>query len=122
MKRDWDVIRSLLEEVERQSGKQRRDSIYALRVDQSTEERAKVEHIVLLEQAGFLTCEFVGGLDRDAWDSLELTWAGHDLLDTIRSQGVWNRIKAVAKTKGIELTFDAVKSLGKYAMEEALKA
>jgi hypothetical protein len=34
----------------------------------------------------------------------------------MRSQAVWERIKTVAKDKGIELTFDAVKALGKLAL------
>ncbi|WP_079744105.1 DUF2513 domain-containing protein [Pseudomonas aeruginosa] len=46
-----------------------------------------------------------------------LTWAGYDLLDTIRSKAVWERIKSTAQDKGIELTFDAVKALGKYALD-----
>jgi hypothetical protein len=45
------------------------------------------------------------------------TWAGHDLLHTLRSKTVWQRIKTTAKDKGIELTFDAVKSLGKVAVD-----
>jgi hypothetical protein len=49
-----------------------------------------------------------------------LTWAGHDLLDTIRSKTVWERIKYTAKEKGIELTFDAVKELGKIALHLAI--
>ena len=47
----------------------------------------------------------------------DLTWQGHDLLDTLRSKPVWERIKTTAKDKGIELTFDAVKVLGKMALD-----
>jgi len=48
--------------------------------------------------------------------SPELTWEGHDLLDTLRSKPVWERVKKTAQEKGIELTFDAVKALGKAAL------
>jgi hypothetical protein len=48
--------------------------------------------------------------------SPELTWQGHDLLDTIRSKAIWEKIKSTAREKGIELTFDAVKTLGKAAL------
>jgi len=34
---------------------------------------------------------------------------------------VWERIKATAKDKSIELTFDAVKALGKVALDHVLK-
>jgi Hypothetical protein (DUF2513). len=49
-----------------------------------------------------------------------LTWQGHELLDTIRSKAVWERIKTTAKEKSIELTFDSVKALGKLALEWVL--
>lgn len=51
----------------------------------------------------------------------ELSWAGHDLLDTLRSKPVWERIKTTAKEKGPELTFDAVKALVKVALEYVIK-
>jgi len=47
--------------------------------------------------------------------------AGHDLLDTMRSTRIWEKIKATAKTKGIELTFDAIKALGAFALKSALE-
>ena len=53
--------------------------------------------------------------------SPELTWQGHDLLDTLRSKALWERIKTTAKEKGIELTFDTVKALGKLALDYVLK-
>ena len=49
-----------------------------------------------------------------------LTWEGHELLDKIKSEGVWNKIKSAAKEKGIELSFDAVKMLGKAALGAVL--
>ncbi len=49
-----------------------------------------------------------------------LTWEGHDLLDTIRSKPIWEKIKSLAQAKGIELTFDAVKALGVFAYKQIL--
>ena len=49
-----------------------------------------------------------------------LTWQGHDLLDTLRSKPVWEKIKTTAREKGIELTFEAVKALGKLALQSVL--
>jgi hypothetical protein len=45
-----------------------------------------------------------------------LTWRGHELLDTIRSKPVWEKIKSTVQEKGIELTFDTVIALGKVAV------
>jgi len=49
-----------------------------------------------------------------------LTMAGHDLLDTMRSKPVWDKVKETAQSKGIELTFDAVKMLGTWALKQIM--
>jgi hypothetical protein len=116
MKRDWDVIRQVLEEIEAMEPNARTYFSYA-----SFNDPIKADHVELLRKAGFLTGKRDGSLRDVIITGADLTWAGHDLLDTIRSKGIWNKITTTAKAKGIELTFDAVKALGKYALEEALK-
>nr|WP_186329685.1 DUF2513 domain-containing protein [Variovorax boronicumulans] len=113
MKRNWDVIRELLIEVEALDQAQFEDLQYgAPSVSRNPE---KAVHMVLLWKAGF-----VEGVDSssDAGDAViatGLTWAGHDLLETMRSKPVWDQVKKIAQEKGIELTFDAVKTLGRTA-------
>jgi len=48
--------------------------------------------------------------------------AGHDLLDTMRSHPAWDKIKATAQTKGIELSFDAIKVIGGWALKQIIGA
>lgn len=38
----------------------------------------------------------------------------------MRSKAVWERIKTIAEAKGLELTFDSVKALGKVALDWVL--
>ena len=40
-----------------------------------------------------------------------LTSRGYKLLATLRSEGVWDKMRDLAKSKGIELTFDTVQTL-----------
>jgi hypothetical protein len=117
MKRDWDVIREVLIEVEDLSDDRRDQFTYC----EGKGDAAKVAHALLLWKAGFLEGLDIGGLDGAALLSPELTWQGHDLLDTLRSKAVWERIKTTAKEKGIELTFDSVKVLAKLALDYVLK-
>ncbi|MGH8552850.1 MAG: DUF2513 domain-containing protein, partial [Methylococcales bacterium] len=49
-----------------------------------------------------------------------LTNPGHELLDTIRAESVWGKIKDTFKAKGVEMTFDLVISLGKKIAESLL--
>jgi len=74
----------------------------------------------LLWKAGFISAIDITTYGGNAILSPELTWQGHELLDTIRSKAVWERIKTIAKEKSIELTLDSVKALGKLALEWVL--
>lgn len=117
MKRDWDVIREILIEVEVLGNDERDHLTYALYDNPTEADQLKSEHAILLWKAGYLEAIDVGTLMGPAIMSPSLTWQGHDLLDTLRSKAVWERIKLTAKEMGIELTFDAVKALGKVAFD-----
>jgi hypothetical protein len=39
----------------------------------------------------------------------QLTWSGHEFLDTIRSKTVWDRIKGLLNDKGVDLSVEAIK-------------
>lgn len=114
MKRDWDVIRNVLIEVEALDSAQGQTIEYGPASE--SDEPEKDAHSILLWKAGFIEGIDASDMDGDAIHAQGLTWAGHDLLETIRSKVVWERIKATANDKGIELTFDAVKALGKAAL------
>ena len=123
MKRDWDVIREVLIEVEELTEQQRVLFQYGSDPNASDEAKLRAAHAALLLDAGFLTGKKIQYQER-TWPMVampNLTWAGHDLLDTVRSKPVWDRIKATAREKGLELTFDAVKAIGKLALEYVLK-
>jgi hypothetical protein len=109
VKRDWDVIREVLLEIEA-------DTDGNVTYGESTRP-IKTAHAFLLYKAGYIEGIDVTTQDGPAMLSPELTWAGHELLDTIRSQPVWEKIKSTAREKGIELTFDAVIALSKKALE-----
>jgi hypothetical protein len=117
MKRDWDVIREVLIEVEELGADERDKFIYGVGSEYADKDATKSEHAFLLWKANFISGIDASTFGGKALLSPELTWQGHDLLETIRSKAVWERIKTTAKDKGIELTFDAVKALGKVALD-----
>lgn len=112
MKRDWEVIREVLTEIEALDGSKHQPITYG----PESEDASKAAHGFLLWEAGFIRGVDATTYDGKAVVAEDLTWAGHDLLETIRSKVVWERIKTTAKEKGIELSFDAVKALGKAAL------
>jgi len=119
MKRDWDVIREVLIEVEALDSATFDTIQYGPPSGSDTPE--KDAHAILLWKSGFIAGADAGGMAGDAVLAQELTWQGHELLDTLRSKPVWERIKSTAKEKGIELTFDTVKALGKMALDYVLQ-
>ncbi|WPB58725.1 DUF2513 domain-containing protein [Xylophilus sp. GOD-11R] len=121
MKLNWDIVRDVLGEVEDLPASQQQQFTYVAVWRDEGESAVKARHAFLLRDGGFLK-----GVDADTMESQtllapELTWAGHELLATIRSKVVWERVKAMAKTKGLALTFELVKIGGKMALEQVMR-
>lgn len=119
MERNWDVIRDVLVEIASLTDAQRNELVYHAGPNATNAERTKVGHALLLHDAGYLTGFTSQHLDSEMRTLMQpnLTWEAHDLVATLRSKRVWERIKSTAAEKGIDLTFDAIKALGKYAMD-----
>lgn len=115
MKRDWDLIREVLTEIEQLDPAKHEHIQYG--PASSSSEPVKASQAVLLWRAGFLLGVDASSSDGDAVIAQDLSWAGHELLDSMRSKVVWERIKVIAQAKGLELTFDSVKALGKLALD-----
>ncbi|MEX3316480.1 DUF2513 domain-containing protein [Sulfitobacter sp. PS-8MA] len=129
MKRDLDEIRRLLLVVEAcddPRGKaffwkdEKKLGNWGFKADpfpQADELNAHLDYqIGLLEQAGFVTRRAVGA---NAPNFVEITYKGHDYLDAIRSDTVWDKTTAgVAKVGGMSL--DMIKELAiAYMKQEA---
>lgn len=123
LKRDMDLIRSLLLEME--AGK-----VVFLVVAEDVgetigiapedtlpkEEAARLEmHLDLLEDAGLV--EFQRG-SAGLWRVVRITWAGHEFLESVRDGEVWKRVKLWVEKVGngslaviLELTKAAAKTV-----------
>lgn len=137
MKRDWDLIRKQLTDVEEENDlfsevppepvwENKEWDIYEKELkDQRAIEGRIFGHLELLVNTGYIdglqVVRSADGLFSYGLHSPRLTMAGHDLLDTMRSATIWEKIKTTAKTKGIELTFDAIKALGAVALKSAFE-
>lgn len=135
MKRDWDLIRKLLTDIEenrdvlaeipaepRLTGQPWEDYEQQVKEFKAAEGRI-AGHLELLIDNKFIDGLHVlrtsGGFSYSLADP-RLTMAGHDLLDTMRSSKVWESIKSTAKKKGIELTFEVIKVLGTAVLKQLL--
>lgn len=115
MKRDWDVIREVLMDVQDMKESERVQASYSL--PYGSDEPTAV-HVFMLADAGYIS-----GIPADACDGRELleprlTWEGMDLLASLESKPVWERVKARATEEGVTITFDVVKLLAKQAIAQ----
>lgn len=120
MKRDMELIRKILFLLESRA-------FLKAELDLPIEgyERDVIRyHILLLAQAGLIdfepektkNCRIIRA------HVLGLNWAGHEFLDSVRSEKVWKKLLKYAKDKGGSLPFDLLKSLGTELIKESLKS
>lgn len=136
MKRDWDLIRKQLTDLEEENdlfsdlpeepvwGDQDQFTYLEQLTEQQAIHRLYFGHLELLVNNDYIDglrlSRSGDGLFSYGLNSPRLTMAGHDLLETMRSTTIWDQIKETAKTKGIELTFDSIKTIGAVVLQRAL--
>jgi len=120
MERNWDRIREILIHVEEKPDKE-----YMLDLNYWSEDIQSeiVYHIGILLDGGFLegTMHSGGFGEIDIPLVKHLTWRGHDFLDSIQNDTVWNKTKESFVSKGLSMTFELVKSVAINIAMELLK-
>ncbi|MFZ1518365.1 MAG: DUF2513 domain-containing protein [Ignavibacteriaceae bacterium] len=114
MKREIELIRKIFFELEKFPAKIESSFDYSIKVKNYSKEIIDY-HLVLMQQANFIQ----GIIQRSVinknitiyYDTLEITWEGHEFLDTIRHNKVWKYLKE--KTKNSDIPFTVIKELGK---------
>jgi len=102
MKRDLDLIRKLMLSIEAD------DEIDLSDVPQTVCNY----HRALLIEAGLATGMITesGGLP-NAVVIHRLTWEGHEYLDAVRGDDIWEKTKSVFKKEGLSMTYALVKTV-----------
>ena len=112
MQRDWDVIRKILLKVEAlptESSKLHSGDL----VPEGIDAESAVYHMRMLIESGLIVGECNTGEFTVYCYSRRLTWEGHEILDKIKRDATWNKIKETAREKGLDLTIDVVKAAAK---------
>ncbi len=121
MKRDWDTIRDLLTKIEACT----LPTDMVRLSDFEIERRAAVSyHIALLIEAGLVKGQMLQTIGPEVKDffAQRLTWEGHEFLDAVRSDTVWAQTKKVFAERGVDMSFDLVKSAAKEVAALFIKA
>ena len=121
MKRDMDLIRQLMLKIEELPES---DSDVVADAVSAAERRRDVDYqLRLLTDAGFVRGIAAHSMDGDHWLDLNLTWEGHELLDTIRDPAVWRKTKdGLTKVggMGLEMMAGVAKAYAKELIKEKL--
>ena len=118
MKRNWTIVKEILEAIETNQIKTHWESLPEEQHD------LVLLHYELLEASGLISnYQMVNDVDIDGFShrhplfwkerpgipSIRLTMKGYDLLEVLRDQALWNRIINKAKSLGVKLTFEFIK-------------
>ncbi len=119
MKRDMELCRKILFAIEE---KYVDTALHNLKIPEYTMEQVAY-HCKILKEAGLITnykalfaSNHIVGFGVGS-----LTWEGHDFLDKIREDTIWNKTKGLIKNKALPMTLDVVKEIATAVISETLK-
>ena len=109
MKRDMDLVRLILLEIE---DKYRSTAIYDLAIDGYDTEMVAY-HCKILYEAGLISDYKAQYADNEIYvfGVGSLTWDGNDFLEKIRDDSQWKKVKETIAKKGLPLVVDTIKSV-----------
>lgn len=107
MKRDMDLVRGILMEIEKQPYTSGPVDIH---LDGPSDEEF-FYHVMILNEAGLIEAFKFSTLGRVDWRPVRLTWSGHEFLEASRDDTRWEKAKTVMADKGGGMIFDVLKQL-----------
>lgn len=109
MKRDMDLVRLILLEIE---DKYSSTAIYDLAVDGYDTETVAY-HCKILYEAGLISDYKAQYADNEIYvfGVGSLTWGGNNFLEKIRDDSQWKKVKETITKKGLPLVVDTIKSV-----------
>ena len=121
MKQDMELIRKILILLEEKS-----DGTALTNADVKIDGYTTTEigyHCRLLEDAGFVTeyeAKYANNSLYCFWVG-QLTWEGHEFLNKIRSETLWNKTVSFITQRGLPFALDVVKTVSSSLLQEMLQ-
>lgn len=119
MKRDMELVRKILFKIEETV-----DNVteYDIKIEGYTMEQVAY-HCSILHEGGYISNYKAQYADCGIYSFGvgRLTWEGHEFLDKIREDTIWNKTKDTIKTQGLPFVFDIVKSVSTGIIDGIIK-
>lgn len=109
MKRDMELVRKLLLAVEAHDSPDKTFDIENTFPDYPLE--VVMYHVKILDEAGLVDATDASDSRKIYYMPNGLTWNGHEFLDAIRNDTVWNKVKQVIQEKGGAIPFALMQAL-----------
>jgi hypothetical protein len=100
MKRDMELIREILLKIEERNDPPGLEDLVKDSTDVAEAYRVAYHLRLLQEQKFIIGSSFSLLSEPQLWKNLELTYRGHEFLDTVRDAKIWGHTKSIAKTVG----------------------
>ena len=109
MKRDMDLVRKILLEIEERYVS---TALYNLQIE-GYDVQTIANHCKIMHEAGLISACSIKYASNGiyAFGVGGLTWNGYDYLDKIRNDSVWRKTKDIITEKGLPLVFDTIKTI-----------
>ena len=107
MKRDMDLVRKILLEVE---GVSFEGGWIDLQIEGYSENEVSY-HVLLLAEAGLIEAIDLSTNTSFAWAPKRLTWNGHEFIEASRDENRWEKAKTIMKEKAGGFVYDVLKTL-----------
>ena len=109
MKRDMDLCRKILFAIEEQYID---TAIFDMKIENYSIEQIAY-HCQILYDAGFISNYKAQYASNKIWSYAvgALTWEGHEFLDKIREDTIWNKTKDIIVKKGLPMALDIIKEI-----------
>lgn len=116
MIRDMSLVRQILLELEQDT---RWGTIAEVEIDGYPDDLVSY-HVKLLGEAGYIDAVDFSSSGAVDWRVRGLTWSGHEFLDAIRNDSVWDKTKKIIAEYGGAVPADLVKAVAVKALTNLL--
>ncbi|SCL76594.1 hypothetical protein L21_2529 [Methanoculleus chikugoensis] len=109
MKRDMELVRQILLQIESSTG----DDFANIQIENYSPEEIAY-HVYLLKDAGLIEAEISYSMDSvkpEDYVIFRMTWAGHDFLDASRDEGLWKKAMGIIGEQVKSAPFDVIKTI-----------
>jgi hypothetical protein len=107
MKRDMTLVREVLLAIEADSDE---PGPMNLEIEGFSPEEVSY-HVKIMADAGLLEAIDASTQEDFSWAPTALTWQGHEFLDAVRNETVWQKTKQLVAEKGGSVPFEVLKAL-----------